>query len=181
LDAFVLQMVRLSENIVLTRRGFRYGSALMERYLYLPLQEAGKVDAATLLRRIGEDTPEYYFYLMQKWTRPVSLVGYLWVLISMIKSEQMHPVFVLAMAGLAAIPLIRAAVLGKQKAQLQNCTREYKESREGMQHGLLHGRDFLRGFLLREPYMKNTVGKPAMHRTGIVLRTKYLATCARTA
>ena len=154
LDVFVLQMVRLSENIVLTRRGFRYGSALIERYLYLPLYEAGKVDAATLVRRIGEDTTEYFFYLMQKWTRPLTLVGYVVVLIGMIKSEQMHPAFVLAMAGLAAIPLIRAAVLGKQKAQLKNQTREYKETREGMQHGLLHGRDFLRGFLLREPYIK---------------------------
>ena len=166
MDAFVLQLVRLSENMLLTRRGFRYGSALMERYLYLPLQEAGKVDAATLVRRIGEDTTEYYFYLMQKWTRPVTLVGYLWVLISMIIAEQMHPVFVLAMAGLAVIPLIRAAVLGKQKAQLKNQTREYNETRDGMQYGLLHGRDFLRGFRLRDPYIQR------MHQQYVEYRGK---------
>lgn len=155
MDAFVLQAVRLAENMLLTRRGFRYGSAMMERYLYLPMHEAGKVDAATLVKRIGDDTTEYYFYLMQKWTRPVTLTGFLLVLASMIRSEQMHPLFSLVMAGLAAIPLIRAAVLGKQKARLKNRAREYEESRDGLQYGLFHARDFLRGFHLREHYIQH--------------------------
>lgn len=153
LDVFVLNAVILWENLSLTRRGFQYGTQMFGRYLRLPMSKAREIDAATMVQRVDYDTTEYYFLLMYKWAYPPAMAIYLVVLAVMLVTERFHPLFVLAMAALAAIPILRAAVNGRQKAKLKQAKLNYEEARKGMEFGMFSARDFLRGFGLSERYI----------------------------
>ena len=153
LDVLAQPAVQLWENLLMTRLGFGYGNQMFRRYLKLPMKDARKVDTATLVQRIDTDTTDYYFILMQKWTRPLTMTLYIVVLIVMFVTEKFSPIFIFTMSGLAAIPLLRAAINGKTKAKLKEAKLDYEESREGMEYAIFSARDFLKGFGIGERYI----------------------------
>lgn len=152
-DVLIQPAVRMWENFLLTRLGFGYGSFMFSKYLHLPMKQAKSLETAAVVQRIDTDTTDYYFILMQKWTRPLTMAVYLAVLISMLIADSFNPLFIAAMLVLAAIPLIRAAANGRAKAKLKNAKLDYEENREKLEYGMLSARDFLKGFKIGGRYI----------------------------
>lgn len=152
-DVLAQLAVRMWENFLLTRLGFGYDNFMFSKYLHLPMKNAKSLEAAAVVQRIDTDTTDYYFLLMQKWTRPLTMAVYLAVLVSMLIADSFNPLFVAAMLVLAAIPLIRAAVNGRAKAKLKNAKLDYEENREKLEYGMFSARDFLKGFKIGGRYI----------------------------
>lgn len=152
-DVLIQPAVRMWENFLLTRLGFGYGNFIFSKYLHLPVKKAKSLETAAVVQRIDTDTTDYYFLLMQKWTRPLTMTVYLAVLVSMLVTDSVNPLFVAAMLALAAIPLIRAAINGRAKAELKDAKLDYEENREKIEYGMLSARDFLKGFKIGGRYI----------------------------
>jgi ABC-type bacteriocin/lantibiotic exporter with double-glycine peptidase domain len=152
-DVLIQPAVRMWENFLLTRLGFGYGNFIFSKYLHLPMKKAKSLETAAVVQRIDTDTTDYYFLLMQKWTRPLTMTVYLAVLVSMLVTDSFNPLFVAAMLALAAIPLIRAAINGRAKAELKDAKLDYEENREKIEYGMLSARDFLKGFKIGGRYI----------------------------
>ena len=127
-DVLAQPAVRMWENFLLTRLGFGYGNFMFSKYLRLPMKNAKSMETAVVVQRIDTDTTEYYFLLMQRWTRPLTMAVYLAVLVTMLITDSFNPLFVAAILTLAAIPLIRAAFNGKAKARLKDARLDYEEA-----------------------------------------------------
>ncbi len=158
-DVLAQPAVRMWENFLLTRLGFGYGNFMFSKYLHLPMINAKSLETAAVVQRIDTDTTDYYFLLMQKWTRPLTMAVYLAVLVFMLIADSFNPLFVAAMLALAAIPLIRAAVNGRAKAKLKNAKLDYEENREKLEYGLFSARDFLKGFKIGGRYISRAHGE----------------------
>lgn len=152
-DVLAQPAVRMWENFLLTRLGFGYGNFMFSKYLRLPMKNAKSMETAVVVQRIDIDTTDYYFLLMQKWTRPLTMTVYLAVLVSMLITDSFPPLFVAAMLALAAIPLIRAAINGRAKAKLKDARLDYEESRKKLEYGMFSARDFLNGFQIGGRYI----------------------------
>lgn len=152
-DVLVQPAVRMWENFLLTRLGFGYGNYMFSKYLHLPMKNAKSIETAVVVQRVDRDTTEYYFILMQKWTRPLTMMVYLAVFVSLLITNSFNPLFVAAMLALASIPLIRAAVNGRAKAGLKDAMLDYEESREKLEYGMFSARDFLNGFQIGNRYI----------------------------
>lgn len=152
-DVLIQPAVRMWENFLLTRLGFGYGNFIFSKYLHLPVKKAKSLETAAVVQRIDTDTTDYYFLLMQKWTRPLTMTVYLAALVSMLVTDSFNPLFVAAMLALAAIPLIRAAINGRAKAELKDAKLDYEENREKIEYGMLSARDFLKGFKIGGRYI----------------------------
>ncbi len=152
-DVLAQPTVRMWENFLLTRLGYGYGNFMFSKYLHLPMKKAKSLETAAVVQRIDTDTTDYYFLLMQRWTRPLTMAVYLAVLISMLVTDSFNPLFVAAMLVLASIPLIRAAVNGRAKAKLKNAKLDYEENREKLEYGMFSARDFLKGFKIGGRYI----------------------------
>lgn len=152
-DVLAQPAVRMWENFLLTRLGYGYGNFMFSKYLHLPMKKAKSLETAAVVQRIDTDTTDYYFLLMQRWTRPLTMIVYLAVLVSMLVTDSFNPLFVAAMLVLASIPLIRAAVNGRAKAKLKNAKLDYEENREKLEYGMFSARDFLKGFKIGGRYI----------------------------
>lgn len=152
-DVLAQPAVRMWENFLLTRLGYGYGNFMFSKYLHLPMKKAKSLETAAVVQRIDTDTTDYYFLLMQRWTRPLTMIVYLAVLVSMFVTDSFNPLFVAAMLVLASIPLIRAAVNGRAKAKLKNAKLDYEENREKLEYGMFSARDFLKGFKIGGRYI----------------------------
>lgn len=153
LNVLAQPAVELWENLLMTRLGFAYGNQMYGRYLRLPMKAAKAVDTATLVERIDAGTTDYYFLLMQKRTRPLTMAVYLAALAAMFAAEAFHPLYILVMSALAAIPLLRAGRNGKAKAKLKEERLAYEEARKGMEYAMFGARDFLNGFHIGKRYI----------------------------
>lgn len=150
---FAEPLTGLWENLLMTRRGFGYGNFLYGKYLRLPMKAARSIDSATLVRRIDTDSTDYYFILMVLCTRPLAMAVYLAVLCAAFVSGAFDPLFILAMAVLAALPVLRAALNARAKAKLKADRMDYEEAREGLEYAMLSGRDFLSRYGLTRRYI----------------------------
>lgn len=146
LDAFALPAVSLWENLLLTRRGFGYGNMLFGRYLRLPVKTAMTIDTATLVRRVDSDSTDYYFLLMEKWTRPLTIAVTLAAMAALFVRESFSPLYALVIAALAALPPLRAGWIGGRRARLKKERLTYEDARQDLEYALFSARDFLRGF-----------------------------------
>ncbi len=146
LNVFLQPLVSFWECRQLTRLGFAYGNFLYGKFLRLPLATAQSLDTAALVQRIDTDSTDYYFLLMQKWTRPFTMAVYCALMAVFFLQRQTDLVFLGAILLLAAVPLVRAGWNAKAKAALKAARRRYDETREQMEYALFRSRDFLRGF-----------------------------------
>ncbi len=162
-DVLAQPAVRMWENFLLTRLGFGYGNFMFSKYLRLPMKNAKSMETAVVVQRIDTDTTEYYFLLMQRWTRPLTMAVYLAVLVTMLITDSFNPLFVAAILTLAAIPLIRAAFNGKAKARLKDARLDYEEKREQLEYGMFSARDFLNGFQIGGRYISRAHGEYARY------------------
>lgn len=162
-DVLAQPAVRMWENFLLTRLGFGYGNFMFSKYLRLPMKNAKSMETAVVVQRIDTDTTEYYFLLMQRWTRPLTMAVYLAVLVTMLITDSFNPLFVAAILTLAAIPLIRAALNGKAKARLKDARLDYEEKREQLEYGMFSARDFLNGFQIGGRYISRAHGEYARY------------------
>ena len=153
LDILVQPLFHFWENMVLTKRGFGYCKQIFCRYLYLPTKRAQELDTGALVERIDNDTTDYYFLLMEKWTRPFTFLVYLSFLTVMFVRGNFPFLFILVMLILAAFPVLRAVVNGRRKAALHRARRDYEEERKNMEYGMFGARDFLSGFRIGERYI----------------------------
>lgn len=162
-DVLAQPAVRMWENFLLTRLGFGYGNFMFSKYLRLPMKNAKSMETAVVVQRIDTDTTDYYFLLMQKWTRPLTMAVYLVVLVTMLITDSFNPLFVAVILTLAAIPLIRAALNGKAKARLKDARLDYEEKREKLEYGMFSARDFLNGFQIGGRYISRAHGEYARY------------------
>ncbi len=162
-DVLAQPAVRMWENFLLTRLGFGYGNFMFSKYLRLPMKNAKSMETAVVVQRIDTDTTEYYFLLMQRWTRPLTMAVYLAVLVTMLITDSFNPLFVAVILTLAAIPLIRAAFNGKAKARLKDARLDYEEKREQLEYGMFSARDFLNGFQIGGRYISRAHGEYARY------------------
>lgn len=146
LNVFLQPAMSFWECRQLTRLGFAYGNFLYGKYLHLPLATAQSLDTAALVQRIDTDSTDYYFLLMQKYTRPFTMAIYCILMAVFFLSHQTDLIFLGAMLLLAAVPLVRAGWNAKAKAAQKAAKLRYDETREQMEYALFRSRDFLRGF-----------------------------------
>lgn len=148
-----LPLSKLWENLLMTRRGFHYGNFIYSKYLRLPLKTAKSIDTATLVRRIDSDTTDYYFILMQKYTRPLTAAVYISVLGMAFIRKKFNILYIFATLILAALPVLRARLNSHKKADLKRERLKYEEQREGYEYSALSSRDFLSGFQIADRYV----------------------------
>lgn len=152
-DIICQPAVSLWENLLMTRLGFGYGNFIYSKYLRLPFKTAKSIDTATLVQRIDCDTTDYYFILMQKFTRPFTISVYALVLLSAFLKKQFNIAYIFTMLALAALPIIRAKQNTHKRAELKREKLDYEEQREGYEYAAFSSRDFLSGYEIADKYI----------------------------
>ncbi len=149
INFLAVPLLQLVENLLLTREGLAYDGFLMERYLRLPLAEANRYEASTVVSRLEEDSVEYYFNLIYLWTRPFVILLYGSAVLILIISQRYPAPFAAALICTALLPVLYANLTGRRSARLRAAQLQYQEEKREKEHTLYGGRDFFRIYGLR--------------------------------
>lgn len=144
INLLAVPMLRLAENLLLTKEGLAYDGFLMKRYLHLPVAEAKRYEASTIVSRLEADSVEYYFNLIYLWTRPFVILLYGSSVVFLMVSQHYPPLFAAALLCTALLPVLYANLTGKRIARLQAAQLQYQEEKREKEHTLYAARDFLR-------------------------------------
>ena len=144
LEAVALPLLKMLDGLVMVQRAGCYETFLMERLLHRPLSALCGETGATVAEHTMIHTPDYYFIQICKFTLPVTILIYGTVLLAVLFMGELHPVFVAAIALLAAIPLLRTALIGNLNAKVTADERRYETERAQKEESLFYARSFFR-------------------------------------
>lgn len=155
LEAVAQQILDMVSDMVLNRQGCRYTAFLVGRLLRRPLSAFHEETGATVAEHAMVDAPGYYFTQISKFTLPAACMAFGIVLPGVLWTRGFHPVFGAAVLLLAAIPLLRTAVIGKLDALLTAQERDYQTARAMEEETMFNARSFLRLNRLGEEHLRS--------------------------
>ena len=150
----VVALLQLALNLLLTKQGFAYDGFLMEKFIRLPLRIVQTTDAGSVMERLEEDAADFFWNQMTLCTYPAAVVLYFAVFAYAMIRNNCHIIFVVTIVLLAALPVMRAAHIGKRQSELKKQVSEYNESRKQMEQELFSAREFSRSFSLDEYFIE---------------------------
>ncbi|MDO5423085.1 MAG: ABC transporter ATP-binding protein [Eubacteriales bacterium] len=149
----VAALFNLALNLLLTRQGFAYDSFLMGKFIRLPLTVSLTADAGSVMERLEEDSAAFCWNQMTLCAYPGAVLlcfavfGY-----AMVRND--CPVnFALTIVFLAALPVIRAARIGKRQTALKKQVSENQETRKQLEQELFDARDFAKSYSLEDYFI----------------------------
>ena len=131
------------KNVILTKRGYAYARFLINRFLVLPFPCMQKLSESDLIQRINDDSTDYYFTLMEKYTHPFICIIYLGVLIILFCNNTYHILFVLTILLVSLVPMIRYLFVRKVKTVMKKKEKEFQEQRRKMEFDMFSSREYI--------------------------------------
>ncbi len=150
----VSTLMWLKRNLLLTRKGFAYDGFLMEKFLRLPLPDIQATDAGAVMERLEEDSAAFFWNQMTLTSLPPAILLYAGTLAAVMIVNRFHPLFSLTVILLSALPVLRAARVGKRQAQLKKEASEHNERRRQLEQELFDARDLARSLLLESFFVQ---------------------------
>lgn len=155
LEMIAMPLFRMTDNLLIVRQAGRYEAFLMKRLLRRPLSAYLGETGATIAEHTIVHTPDYYFTQICKFTLPVTCIVNSMVLLAVLFTRALHPVFALFVFLFAAVPLLRSTIIGKQNAEIVADERDYQTSLAQEEETLFRARAFFRVNRLSENCLQN--------------------------
>lgn len=144
----VAALFNLRLNLLLTKQGFAYDGFLMEKFIRLPLHIVQTTDAGSVMERLEEDSAAFCWNQMILHAYPGAILLCFAVFGFAMVQNGCHIIFTLTIVILAALPVIRAARIGKHQTQLKKQVSENNDARKQMEQELFDARDFSKSYSL---------------------------------
>lgn len=144
LEAVVLPLSTMLDSMVIVKQAGRYEVSLMERLLHRPLSALSGETGTSVAEHTIVHAPDYYYIQMGKFSLPVIILIYGGTLLRILYVGELHILYVLAIMLLAAVPLLRTALIGRRNAKLAAEQRKYETDRAQKEESLFHARSFFR-------------------------------------
>ncbi len=148
----------LSLNLLLTKQGFAYDSFLMEKFIHLPLETIQTTSSGAVMERLEEDSAAFCWNQMVLCAYPSAIAICVSVFAHIILREHFPFLFVLTILALAALPIFRAKLVGKTRAELTRQISEYQGDRKQLEQELYDATAFSRCFGL-DDFLVNRLAK----------------------
>lgn len=150
LEAVALPLIRMTLSLVVVKCAGHYEVSLMERLLHRPLSALHGETGASVAEHTIVHTPDYYYIQMCKFTLPFIVLIYGGALLAVFVTGKLHPLYILAIMLLAAVPFLRTALIGKQNAKYTAEERNYETDRTKREESMFRARSFFRTNRLEE-------------------------------
>lgn len=150
LEAVALPLIEMLDSLVIVKRAGLYEVSLVERLLHRPLSALSGETGASVAEHTIVHTPNYFYIQICKFSLPVIVLLYGGALLRILFVGGLHILYVLAIMLLAAVPLLRTALIGKRNAKLTSEQRNYETDRAQKEESLFHARSFFRTNHLEE-------------------------------
>lgn len=148
----------LSLNLLLTKQGFAYDAFLMEKFIHLPLETIQTTSSGAVMERLEEDSAAFCWSQMVLCAYPGAITICAGVFVHIILRERFPFLFVLTILSLAALPIFRAKLVGKTRAELTRQISEYQGDRKQLEQELYDAASFSRCFGL-DDFFINRLGR----------------------
>lgn len=139
-------LFRLVLNLLLTKQGFAYDAFLMEKFIHLPLKTIQTTSAGAVMERLEEDSAAFCWNQMVLLACPPAVGCCTGVFLYVLSREQYPVLFILTILFLAVLPIFRAKLIGKTRAELTRQISEYQGDRKQLEQELYDSVSFSRCF-----------------------------------
>ena len=136
----------LSLNLLLTKQGFAYDAFLMEKFIHLPLETIQTTSSGAVMERLEEDSAAFCWNQMVLCAYPGAIAICTVVFVHIILRERFPVIFVMTILFFAALPIFRAKLVGKTRAELTRQISEYQGDRKQLEQELYDSASFSRCF-----------------------------------
>lgn len=139
-------LFNLSLNLLLTKQGFAYDAFLMEKFIHLPLETIQTASSGAVMERLEEDSAAFCWSQMVLCAYPGAIAICVGVFVHIILQEQFPVLFVVTILLFAALPIFRAKLVGKTRAELTRQISEYQGDRKQLEQELFDSASFSQCF-----------------------------------
>lgn len=139
-------LFNLSLNLLLTKQGFTYDAFLMEKFIHLPLETIQTTSSGAVMERLEEDSAAFCWSQMVLCAYPGAIAICVGVFVHIILRERFPILFVVTILFFAALPIFRAKLVGKTRAELTRQISEYQGDRKQLEQELYDSASFSRCF-----------------------------------
>ncbi|MGN0505198.1 MAG: ATP-binding cassette domain-containing protein [Lachnospiraceae bacterium] len=139
-------LVDLLVNLRLTEDGFHFENHLMDQILRLPMSKLQALEKGTAIERLTNESSALMCNQLILHTRPFVLLGYGFVVVSLLITSDTHMLYFIAIFVISFAPLLRSLYLGRRRAELRAQTARYTELRKNSEQELFESRDLAWGF-----------------------------------
>lgn len=137
-------LFNLALNLLLTKQGFAYDAFLMEKFIRLPLETIKTTSAGAVMERLEEDSAAFCWNQMVLCAYPAAIGVCFGVFGFLLIQNRLPMLYAMTIVFLAALPIIRASLTGRARAELNRLISEYQGERKQLEQELYDGASFAR-------------------------------------